>query len=254
MSGAEQEALAMRFQQGDINAYKQLRRSYQRSINTLVQKWKPQHERVTTAQLKMTAEWQFPHIVMGYDPTHEKGSTLFHYVNTYMNRYLQNETGDAAIGPHVSRTYHSQVKEYEDAIRESKMEFGPNPTGAQIAKHMPKKFAPEDLERLRRLSFTSTIGDDLTENEEGSAMRFRDQFTGVDVLDHPDAIFQDMRLERIKEIMRRRLTPVEYHVVEDRIIKNEPMATVALRYRMSSTKLRAILAHWNVVKREEGLV
>jgi DNA-directed RNA polymerase specialized sigma subunit len=249
----QEKELALRFQQGDLNAYKQLRRAYQPLINHLVQKWKPGHGKVSAAQLRMSAEWAFPHGVMKYDPNHEKQSSLHTWMTGQLDGNIRNAVADLDIGPHVSRSNQSALKRYNDAVNEARMEFGQNPTEKQIIKYLPEEFNMEQLDLIKRLVHTSTIGDVATKNEDGSSLLFRDQFTGTTISDHPDEVYQDIRIEHIKDVMRRRLTPVDYAAVYARMIDGQSMADIGLRQNMSSTKLRAAIARWNQIKQEEGL-
>lgn len=246
--------LALRFQQGDLNAYKQLRRSYQGLIDHLIQRWRPKHGKVSAAQLRMSAEWAFPHGVMKYDPNHEKQATLLSWMTGHMEGNIRNAVADLDIGPHVSRTHHANLKKYNDAVNEARMEFGPNPTEKQIIKYLPEDFNMDQLDLIKRLVHTTTLGDVATKNEEGSSILFRDQFTGADASDHPDEIFHDMQIDRIKDVMRRRLTPQEYAIIDSRIIQGKSMADVGMAQFVSSTKLRSVIEHWNKIKKEEGLV
>jgi DNA-directed RNA polymerase specialized sigma subunit len=250
----QERELAIRFQQGDLNAYKQLRRSYQPLIDHLIGKWKPKHGKVSAAQMRMSAEWAFPHGVMKFDPHHEKQASLYSWMTGHMEGNIRNAVADLAIGPHVSRSFHAPLKRYTDAVNEARMEFGENPTEKQIIKYLPEDFKMEDLELVKRLVHTSTLGDVATKNEDGSSLLFRDQFTGTTINDHPDEIFHDMKIDRIKEVMRRRLTPEEYAVINGRVIEGKSMAEVSLEQYVSSTKLRSIVDRWNAIKKEEGLV
>lgn len=250
---AQETALALQFQQGDIGAYKELRRSYQPLINRWVQRWKSGSDKVSTTQLKMAAEWAFPHLVMKYDPN--QATALRSWLTTGINGHLQNEAGDAVLGPYASRQNHAEIKRFETAIKEATMEFGPRPTKTQIMKYLPTGYTNEEYERMQRFMHTTSIGDAVTQGEDDdSPLRFRDQFTGVSVLDHPDERLHDMTLDRIEEVMRRRLTPQEYATIRGRVIEDKSMSQVGLEQHMSSTKLRSIISRWNEIKKEEGLI
>jgi DNA-directed RNA polymerase specialized sigma subunit len=257
MSRADKEKeLALRFQKGDMNAFRELRRAYEPFIMKAAINAQPTSKDVSLAQIKARVYGQFPKMLLEYDPSKAQLNT---HLMGRITGHLSNAVKDYLSGPHVPRTKRDELNRYDQARREAVQTHGENPTDEQVFaaykdNHPDKEW--EEFMDAKKYSNTTTIGDAPMgqDSEDGGApLRIKDQYDVASVLEDEDDAYRTMELDHVLDVMRNNLSETDYNVVKEHKVDGESMARVAMRYNMSSTKLRSILDKWDEVRKQHNL-
>lgn len=233
------------------SAYKQLRRAYQPMIDSLVRRSKSTSANVPDTILYMRAETEFPKILRSYNP--DKGTAVGTHVFERLKGHLQNAVGERRPGPYVPRNNQMEAGRLSQAIRDAQRKYDvTDPTDEQILEFYPGR-TKEDIETNKKYLFRSFVGDKPMEvDNEGSPVTLGDMFTGESVLEDPDDEYHLMKIDRLEQLMKDKLSPEKYAVVRARHVEGKPMASIALSHGMSTTKLRSILSEWDRIRDENN--
>jgi DNA-directed RNA polymerase specialized sigma subunit len=252
----KEKELVERFQKGDMNAFREIRRAYDPIITKIAINAQPNNREVSLAQIKAVVDGQFPRLLLSYDPTKAQLNT--HLIGR-MSGLASNAVKDYMIGPHIPRPQQDELNRYTQALREARQTHGSDPNENQIF-HFYKENNPDKTKEnfldAKKYHHSTTIGDAPIgqDSEDGGApMQLKDKYTGMSVLEDPEDTYRMLELDRIQNIMREHLDDTEFNVIKDHKINGETMARVAIRYNMSTTRLRSILDKWDRIREEHNI-
>ena len=245
LSQEEELQLLKDYQSGNPQAYKRLRISLRPLVEKAIADAIPSGNSVSASNLRMRADTYLPQILQKYDPS--RGIKLNTFITSQLNGKLRNAVRETMSGPYVPRNQHDDLNRYKQSVRDAEMNFGRNPSEAQIRRFYPND-ANTPFDKIKSYHVRSYLGDAVygDENDE-EAMTFKDQFdTGNDISE--DDLFAGMMEEENQQLISHSFTPDEQKVIDLVNTEGQPFVQVALSLGISTAEVRKIMRRWHDLK------
>lgn len=250
LSEKEELELIEKYQKyNDMAAYKRLRISLRPLIRSAIKRQMPSSNEMSESQIAIRIDSLLPQFLKEYDA--KSGVKLSTFLTSKILGHARNTISENKLGPHVPRPEHTQLSRYRQAKRQAVLEFGPNPTEAQILKMNPLLKDVAEVKRIAQYDRSSLIGDAKHGNEDDGFVAFKDQFSdGLNTSGDQDL---SLKLDDLRKIQKE-FPEQDQKVIEEYVFNERSIVDTALRTGVTSSRVRTVMKHWKKKVDESGVL